>query len=166
MFLVVTFHFHTDFDANSCPLRQRADGIHWIFCSFWDRISACGSNSSLGLCPQEHAVVVRSVLSPSSNCSGFTGLSAELRLLLEFPSRSGSEADMDTTAGLLLHFNTDGNSSTNSSEAGNSSCEEERTKPMNQATLSSGHCVEAPKHDQLFLNVVHQWRAETLSPAP
>lgn len=40
---------------------------------------------------------------------------------------------MDTTAGLLLHFNTDGNSSTNSSEAGNSSYEEEKTKPMNQA---------------------------------
>lgn len=161
MFLAITFHFHTDFDANSCPLRQRADGMNRIFCSFWDGSSACGFNGSLGLCPQEHAVVVRSVLSPSSNCSGFTGLSAELRLLLEFPSRSGSEADMDTTAGLLLHFNTDGNSSTNSSEAGNSSCEEERTKAMNQAkekksALYPVATVEAPKHDRLFLNVVHQ----------
>lgn len=51
-------------------------------------------------------------------------MSAGLRLLVEFPRRSGREEDTDTTEGFLLHFNTDGNSSTtgNSSGAGNSSC--------------------------------------------
>lgn len=51
-------------------------------------------------------------------------MSVALRLLVEFPRRSGREEDTDTTEGFLLHFNTDGNSSTtgNSSGAGNSSC--------------------------------------------
>lgn len=62
------------------------------------------------------------LLSPSRICSEFTGLSGALRLLLDFPSRLGRETDMDATGGLLLHFNTDGNSSTDSSAAGNSSC--------------------------------------------
>lgn len=64
------------------------------------------------------------VLSPSSSCSDLKGVSVGLRLLVEFPRRSGREEDTDTTEGFLLHFNTDGNSSTtgNSSGAGNSSC--------------------------------------------
>lgn len=51
------------------------------------------------------------------------GVLAVLRLLLEFPTRSGREEDTDTTEVFLLHFNTDGNSSTtgNSSGVGNSS---------------------------------------------
>ncbi|TNN65937.1 hypothetical protein EYF80_023810 [Liparis tanakae] len=57
------------------------------------------------------------------------GVSAALRLLVEFPRRSGREEDTDTTEGFLLHFNTDGNSSTtgNSSGTGKSSCGKWRT---------------------------------------
>lgn len=85
-------------------------------------MSACSFNCGLGLWPQQRAVTVCRVLSPSSICSGCTGVSGALRLLLDFPSRLGRETDMDATAGLLRHFNTDGNSSTDSSAAGNSSC--------------------------------------------
>ena len=74
-------------------------------------------------------VIVWIVLSPSSGCSDLKGASAALRLLVEFPRRSGREDDTDTTEGFLLHFNTDGNSSTtgNSHGAGNSSCGTEET---------------------------------------
>lgn len=49
-------------------------------------------------------------------------MSGALRLLLDLASRLGRETDMDAAAGLLLHFSTDANSSTDSSAAGNSSC--------------------------------------------
>lgn len=62
--------------------------------------------------------------SPSRGCSDLKGASLTSRLLVEFPSRSGREEDTDTTEGFLLHFNTDGYSSTTgkSSVVGNSSC--------------------------------------------
>ena len=81
------------------------------------------------------------VLSPSSSCSDLKGASAGLRLPVEFPRRSGREEDTDTTEGFLLHFNTDGNSSTtgNSSVAGNSSCDikedgDQKLKSLNIST--------------------------------
>lgn len=73
------------------------------------------------------AVSSRKLLSPSNNCSDLRGVSAGLRLLAEFPNRSGSDEDTDTADWFLLHFNTEGYSSTagNSSVAGNSSCSAE-----------------------------------------
>ena len=78
-----------------------------------------------GLCIQTVTLHLHQrVLSPSSSCSDLKGVSAALRLLVEFPRRSGREEDTDTTEGFLLHFNTEGNWSTtgNSSVVGNSPC--------------------------------------------
>lgn len=79
---------------------------------------------SLDLCIYDVTLHHYPVLSPSSCCSDLKGVSVALRLLVEFPRRSGREEDTDTTEGFLLHFNTDGNSSTtgNTSGAGKSSC--------------------------------------------
>lgn len=67
------------------------------------------------------------------------GLSEGLRLLLEFPRRSGREEDTDITDGFLLHFNTEGNSSTtgNSSVAGNSSCDIKGRKIIEMLNISA-----------------------------
>lgn len=87
----------------------------WPWIKPWT-LHACNDTASLN------------ILSPSSGCSDLKGVSVAFRLLVEFPRRSGREEDTDTTEGFLLHFNTDGNSSTtgNSSGAGNSSCNAQR----------------------------------------
>lgn len=85
------------------------------------------SNIKLAALTEALASAVSRLLSPSNNCSDLRGVSAGLRLLAEFPSRSGSDEDTDTADWFLLHFNTEGYSSTagNSSVAGNSSCSAE-----------------------------------------
>lgn len=88
-----------------------------------------GSNIKLAALTEalDSAASCRRILSPSNNCSDLRGGSAGLRLPAELPSRSGSEEDTDTADWFLLHFNTEGYSSTagNSSVAGNSSCSAE-----------------------------------------